>query len=177
LNPNENPKLLETLHGNSILFGLNISRPIERQFGNFHDPRPMATDFKIRHALRNTPYWGSYMTDIIKDFEEKASNKMMQFLKTNPDFEKENIRRFCDEINVLGFSNPVLISFGKDAEMIAKRNLGKEFEIVGIPHYAKFVSKETYRRQVCEALASLTSNAIAEQPDEPDPPGASLFKS
>jgi hypothetical protein len=56
LNPNENPRLLDTLHGNSILFGLNLSRRIERPLGNFHDPRPMATDFKIRHALRNTPY-------------------------------------------------------------------------------------------------------------------------
>src|SRR4051812_403130 len=73
LNPDENCNLLETLHGRVIFLGLNISRPIERPLGNFHDPRPMATDFKIRSALKDTPYWGAYMTDIIKDFEEKAS--------------------------------------------------------------------------------------------------------
>src|SRR5688572_20088331 len=77
LNPVENPNLLQTLHRNSILLGLNISRRIERPLGNFHDPRPMATDFKIRYALKGTSYWGSYMTDIIKDFEEKASGRMM----------------------------------------------------------------------------------------------------
>lgn len=75
LNPDTNPSLLKELHGNAILLGLNISRRIEHPLGNFHDPRPMATDFKIRYALKNTPYWGSYMTDIIKDFEEKASGK------------------------------------------------------------------------------------------------------
>ena len=68
LSPEQNPKLLELLHGNSILLGLNISRRIERPFGNFHDPRPQATDFKIRYALKDTPFWGSYMTDVIKDF-------------------------------------------------------------------------------------------------------------
>jgi hypothetical protein len=156
LNPKLNPKLLNTLHGNSVLFGLNISRPIDRPFGNFHDSRPMATDFKIRYALKNTCYWGSYMTDIIKDFEEKASGNMMQFLRKNPDFEKENVEIFRDEIKVLGFSKPVLVAFGKDAERIARRNLGEEFRIIGIPHYANYISKENYRSQVTELLGIST---------------------
>ena len=153
LNPDENPTLLETLHGNSILLGLNISRRIERPFGNFHDPRPMATDFKIRYALKDTSYWGSYMTDIIKDFEQKASERMMSFLRSNKDFEQDNIRKLREEIELLGFANPVLVTFGKDAETIAKRNLGKEFQIVRVPHYANYISKEDYRAQVCGCLA------------------------
>jgi hypothetical protein len=166
LNPNVNSKLLDTLHGHSILFGLNISRRIERPLGNFHDPRPMATDFKIRYALKNTGYWGSYMTDIIKDFEEKASGKMMQFLRKDKDFEKENVIKLRDEIDVLGFANPILVAFGKDAEMIAKRNFNKEFTIIGIPHYAGYISKEDYRLRVCGALPHLTCNLSS----EPEPP-------
>ena len=177
LNPSVNPKLLDSLHGHSILVGLNISRQIVRPLGNFHDPRSIATDFKIRHALKNTSYWGSYMTDIIKDFEEKASGKMMQFLKDNREFEKENVRRLRDEIELLGFSKPVLVTFGKDAELIAKRNLGEEFTIVGIPHYASYVSKENYRLRVCEALPYLTCNAIAEPSSQPEPPITSIVKS
>ena len=138
LNPDENPTLLETVHGNSILLGLNISRRIERPFGNFHDPRPMAADFKIRYALKNTSYWGSYMTDIIKDFEEKVSGRTIRFLRSNKDFEQDNIGKLRKEIEVLGFANPVLVTFGKDAEAIAKRNLGKEFQIVRVPHYANY---------------------------------------
>ncbi len=163
LNPEENPMLLEMVHGNSILLGLNISRRIERPFGNFHDSRPMATDFKIRYALKGTSYWGSYMTDIIKDFEEKVSGKMMSFLRSHKDFEHDNIRKLREEIEVLGFSNPVLVTFGKDAETIAKRNLGKEFQIVRVPHYANYISKENYRARVLAQLPALPTNNKAEQ--------------
>jgi hypothetical protein len=155
LDPDANPTLLNTLHGNSILLGLNISRRIERPLGNFHDPRPMATDFKIRYALKGTSYWGSYMTDIIKDFEEKASGRMMGFLRGNKDFEQDNIRKLREEIEVLGFANPVLVTFGKDAETIAKRAMSREFHIVRIPHYANYISKEDYRAQVCGRLQRL----------------------
>lgn len=165
LDPNVNPKLLETLHGHSILLGLNISRTIERPLGNFHDPRPMANDFKIRYALKNTSYWGSYMTDIIKDLEEKASGRMMRFLRNNREFEQENIRKLRDEIAVLGFTSPVLVTFGKDAEKIAERNLGQEFTIVGIPHYANYISKEDYRLRVCGRLPELAWYTNAEQTD------------
>lgn len=156
--PDKNRTLLETLHGNAILLGLNISRRIERPFGNFHDPRPMATDFKIRHALKDTNYWGSYMTDIIKDFEEKSSGKMMSFLRTNKDFERENIQKLQQEIGLLGYANPVLAVFGRDAETIARRNLGNEFQIVRIPHYANYISKEDYRAEVCAQLPKLPTS-------------------
>lgn len=101
-----NPTLLKSLRGDLIFLGLNISRAIERPLGNFHDPRPMATDFKIRYALHGTSYWGGYMTDIIKDFEEKASGKMMKYLRTDPVFEKENIEILRKEIGVLGCNPP-----------------------------------------------------------------------
>jgi len=112
----------------------------------------MATNFKIRSALKGTNYWGSYMTDIIKDFEEKASGKMMSFLRANKEFEEENIQKLMDEIETLGFTKPVLITFGKDAESIARRILSGEFDIVGVPHYANYVSKEDYRMQFLSIL-------------------------
>lgn len=158
LDPEKNPALLDVLHGNTVLLGLNISRKIERSLGNFHDPRPMATDFKIRYALKETPYWGSYMTDIIKDFEEKASGKMMKFLRENADFERKNIQMLREEIEILGVPNPILITFGKDAGLLAKRNLGEEFQIVCIPHYANYISKENYRLQLEKVLPKTITN-------------------
>ena len=162
LNPDQNPALLETLHGESIFLGLNISRRVERPFGNFHDPRPMATDFKIRSALKGTNYWGAYMTDIIKDFEEKTSGRMMSFLRANKEFEEENIQKLREEIEILGFTNPLLITFGRDAESIVRRNLSGEFEIIGVPHYANYVSKEEYRLQVLSLLSERQTAEIAE---------------
>lgn len=148
----KNPRLLKSLQEDLIFLGLNISRPIEKPLGNFHDPRPMATDFKIRYALQDTPYWGGYMTDIIKDFEEKASGKMMKYLRSNPNFEKENIEVLMSEIATLGCNNPMIVAFGRDAEVIARRNLGEEFTICRIPHYANYTSKENYREEVLDIL-------------------------
>ena len=55
LDAEKNHTLLEVLNPEVIFIGLNISRPIESPLGNFHDPRPSATDYKIRYALQNTP--------------------------------------------------------------------------------------------------------------------------
>ena len=123
----------------------------------------MAADFKIRYALKNTSYWGSYMTDIIKDFEEKAAGRTISFLRSNKDFEQDNIGKLRKEIEVLGFANPVLVTFGKDAEAIVKRNLGKEFQIVRVPHYANYISKEEYRARVWRQLPELSKSKNAEQ--------------
>ncbi|WP_432415740.1 hypothetical protein ACRHM7_07350 [Chromohalobacter israelensis] len=161
LNPGENPNLLQIVHANAILLGLNISREIERPFGNFHDPRPMATDFKIRYALKGTDYWGAYMTDVVKDFEEKVSGNVMSFLRHNKDFERESIQKLREEIKALGFPHPILVAFGKDTEKIVKRNLSQEFRIIGIPHYANFISKENYRERVSSRLPELPSDRNA----------------
>ena len=163
LDPEMNPTVLNTIHAEAILLGLNISRKIERPLGNFHDLRSGATDFKIRYALRGTRYWGCYMTDIIKDFEEKASGRMMSFLRSNRDFERENIQKLRQEIYMLGVANPLLVTFGRDAELIAKRNLGDEFQIVRIPHYANYVSKEEYRSLLDGLLPKLSRIQEAEQ--------------
>ena len=90
LDPDSNKNLLSQLNPNVVLLGLNISRgDIIIPFANFHDKRPEATDFKIRFAFRGSPYWGGYMTDIIKDFEQKISGKVISYLRRNKSFEKE----------------------------------------------------------------------------------------
>ena len=144
-----NPKLLEILNPNIVLVALNISRgDITKPFANFHDSRPEATDFKIRYATKDTILWGAYMTDIIKDFEEKVSGKVQSFLKDNRDFEKENVKFFLNELSEVGAINPTLIAFGNVAFDILKRNLKEKFNIFKIPHYAAYHGKEKYREQV-----------------------------
>ena len=97
---NHNPGLLEQLNPDVIFVGLNVSRGLmEDPLANFHDARPEAMDFKIRYALRGSPFWGAYMTDIIKDFDQKESRKVWSYLRTNKQFENENARLFHEEIN------------------------------------------------------------------------------
>jgi hypothetical protein len=136
------------LNPDVVLVGLNISRPIERAFGNFHDPRPRGMDYKLRYALRGTPLWGGYLTDAIKDFEQKASGRVMAYLRANPDFERENLRALRAELHDLESSSPTIWALGASAFLILQRGLGEEYEIRRLPHYSNYGGTEGYRAQV-----------------------------
>jgi len=145
-----NKNLLSQLNPNVVLVGLNISRNIKVPLANFHDKRSGSNDFKIRFAFRGTPYWGGYMTDIIKDFEQRISGEVISYLKNNKQFEEENVEMFLQELADIGANNPTLIAFGNDSYNILKRNFNYKFKILKVPHYAKYISKEKYREQVKE---------------------------
>jgi len=143
-----NPGLLQQLNPHIILVGLNISRKIEVPLANFHDARPQGMDFKIRYALRSSRIWGAYMTDIIKDFEQKVAGRVISYLGTDKPFEEENVEIFREEIDDLGVEEPTIIAFGRDAHSILTRNLKDEYEILRIPHYSNYSGKEAYRKEV-----------------------------
>ena len=171
LDINSNDTLLHQLNPNIILVGLNISRRIEVPLANFHDAKPQAMDYKIRYALKGSPLWGAYMTDIIKNFEQKASGKMMNYLRTDMQFEADNIKTFRAEINDLGIKNPTVVAFGRDAHMILNRNFKSEFKIFKIPHYSNYTRKEKYREEVESFLVfnktTLTSHSSGLQGKAP----------
>jgi len=144
-----NKKLLTQLKPEFVFVGLNFSR-IENAIplSNFHSSSSKAQDYKIRFALKNTQYWGSYMTDIIKNFEEKHSNLMMETLSKDRNLETKNINIFLEELEVLNVRNKKIIAFGGDTYKILRRNLGNNYNIQKITHYAHFVSKENYRKEL-----------------------------
>jgi hypothetical protein len=148
-----NPKLLEILKPNIIMVGLNFSRTIEKEvFVNFHDKRPQGQDYKIRFAFRDTVFYGAYMTDIIKDFEEKISGNVLSYLKKNKDFELQNIRLFEREIKDLQCINPLIIAFGNITYDLLVKHFGKLYRILKVMHYSQQISKENYRDAVRKAL-------------------------
>ena len=151
-----NSDLLRILNPEIILIGLNIARgSIKYPFANFHDSRPVAMDFKIRYAVEGTKLWGAYMTDIIKDFNEKESGKMMQYLRANKEFEKENVRTFRQEIRDIGACSPTLVAFGNDSYSILKRNFDGEYPLFKLSHYSNYSSKEKYRDEVSGLLSRI----------------------
>jgi hypothetical protein len=155
LDPERSPRLLDTLHSRFVLLGLNISRePIGLPFGNFHDPRPRATDFRIRAAFRETECWGAYMSDVIKEFPETCSGKMAAYLRRDRGFELEQVAILREELGTVGATSATLVAFGCDAERILRRHLGGEYRAVGVPHYAVYLSGTGYRACVHEALRS-----------------------
>jgi hypothetical protein len=148
----EEGDLLQQLNPNMVFVGLNISRVIEFPLGNFHDGRPRSMDYKIRYAVKGTVLWGAYMTDIIKDFEQKAADKTMAYLRQNKGFEQENLAIFAAELRDLGAMQPTLVAFGRDAFQILERNLGGTYQIWGVPHYSNYTSKEKYREEIAAII-------------------------
>jgi len=135
------------------MVGLNFSREIENErFVNFHDKRSIAQDYKIRYAFKSTKFYGAYMTDIIKDFEQVVSGEVISYLKKNKDFEEKNIALFNQELIDLKTNNPLIIAFGKHTYNILNRHLRDKYRIIKVPHYSMYISKEDYKNEVEKVL-------------------------
>lgn len=136
-----------------IMVGLNISEPLSGDsFSNFHGNGGGA--YKLRHALKDTPCWGAYLTDVIKNFPEPDSNKVLKYVKKNPDFLEHNINLFRDELSDLGSVNPRVFAFGDAAYEILKKIPRKEFSLTKLKHYSYrfqgFGNQDTYRKHLLE---------------------------
>jgi hypothetical protein len=134
------------INRNIILVGLNLSGKgsIENPFSNFHNPRSTSHDYKIRFAIQDTRFSGAYMTDIIKDYEEVMSGKVMKYLNSNPNIKKDNIDTFEIELEDIGAKTPIIIAFGNDCFRILNE-LKEKYKIFKVPHYSSCISKEKLR--------------------------------
>ena len=156
LDPTINTSLLEQLNPNIGLVALNIAAAdIEEPWGNFHSSWGHAQDYKIRYAVKDTPLWGAYMTDIIKDHPELHAANVHAYLTNHPDVLQKNIENFKQELNDIGAKKPKLIAFGNVVRDILIDNLADEFEIFSIRHYSHFMNTETYRNEVLELCKQL----------------------
>jgi len=100
------------------------------------------------------------MTDIIKDFNEKESGKMMSYLRVNKEFEDKNVEIFYEELKDLGSVSPIIIAFGNDAYSILTRNFKDQYRVFKVPHYANYTSKERYREQVQDLIKSIADDVL-----------------
>lgn len=156
LDPDQNLTLLRELRNDVVMVALNLSRFSPVSFGNFHDPSPVAQDYKIRFAFAGTPYYGAYMTDLIKDVVMLKSGSLMRHLSENPSLVMENVRRLLEEFEDLNSTAPVLIAFGTDAYMLAAKNVpsSRYSRLVRVTHYSHYISKEEYRQRVLAEVAA-----------------------
>ena len=152
LDPEINKNLLSELNPNVVLVGLNFSEDVDHKpFENFHAGGKFQ-DYKTRYALRDSPYWGGYMTDIIKNHPEKKSGELVKYLNSHPDEVQSNVESFRQELRDIGAEKPILVAFGIPVHAILKRNLS-EFEIRKITHYAHQINKEKYREEVKQSVS------------------------
>lgn len=153
LDPDKNTSLLNVLQPNVIMIGLNVARPVDTEqkpYVNFHDASPHANDFKIRYAFKDTPYYGAYMTDLIKNHVEVDSGTVAKSLKGNPILIQDGIDSFRRELRDLKAVRPTILSFGRQVHDMLSQYLNKtEYShLVSLTHYSYRISKENYREKV-----------------------------
>jgi hypothetical protein len=156
LDPDRNPTLLQTIRNDVVMIGLNLSRFLPVPFGNFHEPNPEGQDYKIRFAFAYTPYYGAYMTDLIKGLVMLESSKLMHHLAENPSLVAENVQRLLEEFDDLNCASPTLIAFGTDAYLLAAKQIhpSRYSRLIRVTHYSHYISKEDYRKRVLAELGA-----------------------
>jgi hypothetical protein len=150
----KNPKLRESLHSKFIAVGLNISSNLlSGNFSNFHSNQPTNNDYKLRYAFRETPVWGCYMTDILKNFPEPKSGKVMKYIKENPESLSQHFEAFVQEIDILGAQDATFLGLGGDAFTLLKKALPNDARIIPVRHYSDWrKGKQHYREELLEKL-------------------------
>ncbi len=154
----KNESVLGLLKNNIVMVGLNLSRskPASEPFLNFHDPSSRANDFKIRYAFKDSPYYGAYMTDIIKSLVEVEARNVMRCLKEHPETIKKNLMTFREEMKDLKATAPVILAFGRDSFTLLSENLNRNeySKLIRLTHYSCRISKEDYKETVFKEIES-----------------------
>lgn len=154
----DDPELLSKINTGFVFVALNGSGVHDGYFdpnkawNSFHSDNPHGHDYKLRFALNDTPFWGSYITDIIKYFSEVDSGKVVKYLKNNQDIIVKNIEVFKDELRLLG-GDSVIVALGDSSYNIITNNMQGNYRICKIKHYSYLMSKEKYREEVLETLS------------------------
>lgn len=142
-------EIYKKLNPNYVFVGLNpsVQDTTEEIWHNFHSPdTKRQNDYKLRYALKNTKFWGAYLTDLVSNVEETNSNKVF--------VSDKNIKKFKEEIALLGVK-PVLIAMGDKVYKALISCLKDDFTIVRIKHFSCYVSKEAYREAVLKDLSGI----------------------
>lgn len=153
-----NPNLLKNINTWYVFVWLNLSSTHwdkwcnnDVAWSNFHSGYSHQQDFKLRYALKDTKYWGSYITDIIKDFPEVDSSKVWFYLNEHPEVILKNIESFKEEISYL-WNNLKLVGMGSKTYNLLNEYLWSEYKIFLIKHYSYTIWKEDYRKEVLSTL-------------------------
>ena len=150
----EDENICDKLNDKYVFVALNWSSTHGVQeympWKNFHSSYSFQNDFKLRYALWKTQFWGSYITDIIKEYSELDSRKVVSEIRNGNIRIEDHINMFKEELSFLSDEKPILIAVGNDSFNILNDNLHDEYEIHKITHYSARIKKEDYKKEVLE---------------------------
>jgi hypothetical protein len=154
----DDPDIVEQLKSNVVMVALNFSRTIAPvPFINFHDANPRAQDYKIRHAFKGTPFWGAYMTDVIKRHVDVESSQVVRHLKEHPEVVAKNLEILREELSDLGADRPVILAFGAESHRLLQVGLSpcEYSHLIKLTHYSHQIGQEEFKKQAFDKLASI----------------------
>lgn len=118
------PNLLNILNTGYVFVGLNwssthgdVTHGGTIPWANFHSGYSRQNDYKLRFALAETKYWGSYITDVIKLFAEVDSKKVKSYLNANPDVVRHRMHP-----DIVDCVRPQYEGIKTDSTIIVNRN-------------------------------------------------------
>ena len=137
-------KSLEQMRTNIIFVGENISQvPVskdptykENSFVNFHSG---SCDYRLMKAFFELPdFYGIYMTDIYKNFNNKVGNDVSDYFKNHQEEEKRQFEAFQEEIDFVadGIEPLFIISGNVTVEAFERFNKDKKYKYISICHYS-----------------------------------------
>lgn len=151
-------ELVKKLNPNYIFVGYNPANHNDRgeeikTWSNFHsDNKRKSQDYKLRYALKDTKYLGSFITDVYPKIVETDSTKVGS--KVSKDMTNESINDLIYVRKILG-NKATIIAIGDDSFNVLKNNLPIDIKLVKIMHYSyQFINQENYRTKVLEQLAN-----------------------
>jgi hypothetical protein len=156
LDPDQNRALLGILRSDVVMLGLNLSTSQPPPLGNFHPASSRGNDYKIRFAFTGTPFYGAFMTDIIKEVVMLKAGNLTRYLATHPDVVAKSVGCLLEEFDDLKSEPPAVIAFGKCAYQLAVKHLpaSRYSRLVHVRHFADFMGQTAYRELVLRELAA-----------------------
>jgi len=120
-----------------VMVALNISGAISSPWQNFHS-RDHAR--KLMYAFNQSPYRGSYITDLIKDHVESSSERLRQQLLTGQLGLTSHLETFYEEMKDLGANDHTLfILFGGRVTKMLSTYVARTYpNQISCPHYSMY---------------------------------------
>jgi hypothetical protein len=111
---------------------------------------PEANDFKIRYAFTDSPFYGCYMTDVIKRLTQVNSADVLRHLKETPGAIAEHIDALRQELKDLQATKPTILAFGVDVNRLLSAHLKHDeyARLSPLTHYSHRISQEDYKSKV-----------------------------
>lgn len=154
--------LFQKINTNGLFVALNWSGRGGKteSWENFHDTDSRSQDYKIPYMVIGTPYEGSYMTDLFKNFPETKSSKVLKAIKLpeNKQMYEESIRLFQEEVDLI--QPQKIFCFGNATYNFLNKLKGKDLnisdsvEMIKISHYScPTLSKARCKEEIRKTLS------------------------